>query len=429
MAIRGGHVLHAAPLPARAFRGKLALVMNVLFIHQNFPGQFRHIAGHLAAQPRHRVLALCQPQARRLPEVRCVAYRPARRPAAGTHHYLASTETHVLNGQAVARALMRLKQEGFVPDVVFAHAGWGESLFVKDVVPKALLVGFFEFYYRARGADCNFDPEYPTTLDDELRLRMRSASHLVSLEAADAGITPTAWQRSVFPEAFLPKLHLIHEGVDCHLACPNPQARLTLPDGRVLSRADEVITYVARNLEPYRGFHVLMRAVAEICQRRPKAHCVIVGGDEVSYGRRLPDGQTYRAKALAEVAIDPARVHFLGRIPYQQYLKVLQVSAAHVYLTVPFVLSWSMLEAMAAGCLVIGSDTAPVREVIRQRENGLLVDFFSPDAIADAVDAALDDAPSMQPLREAARATILERYTIQQGIAGYLDLLKQRSLD
>lgn len=399
--------------------------MKALFIHQNFPGQFRHIAGHLASIPGNQVAAICQEQAPRLDGVECVAYRPARLPTKGIHPYLVSTEAYVLNGQAVARVLLDMRHRGWIPDVVFAHDGWGEALYVKDIFPQVPLVGFFEFFYRSSGADVGFDPEYPLSLDDSLRLRTRNTIHMLSLEAVDTGIVPTAWQRSVFPPEYFPKLRLIHEGVDTAKAVPDPQAVLELGNGLTLSRRDEVVTYVARNLEPYRGFHIFMRAVAEICRRRPHAHIVIVGGDEVSYGSRLPDGQSYREKMLAEVEIDPSRVHFLGRISYLQYLKVLQVSSVHVYLTVPFVLSWSMLEAMSAGCVVVGSDTPPVREVIRHGENGLLVDYFSPQGIADGVDQVLEDASQMQALRDRARQTILQGYTREQGIQGYVDLLTE----
>ena len=178
--------------------------------------------------------------------------------------------------------------------------------------------------------------------------------------------------------------------------------------------SDEVVTYVARNLEPYRGFPVFMRAVEEICRRRPKAHVLIVGADGVSYGRSLPDGQTYREKALSEVEIDPARVHFLGRLSYEQYLKVLQVSAVHVYLTYPFVLAWSMLEAMASECLIVGSETAPVKEVIRDGENGLLVDFYDHLAIADRIDEVLDHEDRMADIRTRARRTIVRGYGLDK---------------
>lgn len=398
--------------------------MNIIFIHQNFPGQFRHLAGHLADNPKNRVVAICQPHAPRLPKVRnTLVYKPSRKPAPTTHHYLRNMEEAVLNGQAVAKVLLRLQKQGFTPDLVVAHPGWGEALYVKDVFPETPLLSFFEFYYHAKGADAGFDPEFPLTMDGRTRIRTRNALHLLNLAACDAGISPTRWQKNLHPAEFHSKISVLHEGVDTRLAVPNPSQRFTLPDGKVLTRSDEVITYVARNLEPYRGFHIFMRAAAEICKRRPNCRIVIAGGDEVSYGVRLPHGKTYREKMLEEVAIDPERVIFTGILPYLQYLALLQVSSAHVYLTVPFVLSWSILEAMSAGCLVIGSSTLPVEEVVRHGENGLLVDFFSPTRIADAVDEVLAHPDRMQGLREAARRTIVEQYDVREAIAKYLKLI------
>lgn len=394
--------------------------MNVLFIHQNFPGQFRHLAGHLAADPGNRVLAICQPHAPRHPKVpNTLVYRPARKPGPDTHHYLRSLEDGILNGQAVAKVLLKLRKAGFTPDIVIAHPGWGEALYVKDVFPATRLLSLFEFFYHADGADANFDPEYPLTLDGRARIRTRNALHLLNLAACDAGVSPTHWQKSLHPAEYQSAISVIHEGIDTRVAVPNPQQTFTLPNGKVLTRQDEVVTYVARNLEPYRGFHQFMRAAEEICRRRPNAEIVIVGGDDVSYGQRLPKGQTYRQKLLQEVSIDPMRVHFLGRIPYERYLALLQVSSAHVYLTVPFVLSWSMLEAMSAGCLVIGSDTAPVREVLEHGKNGLLVDFFSPQQIAAAMDEVLVHEDRMQALKTAARQTIIERYEVRNALMLY----------
>jgi glycosyltransferase involved in cell wall biosynthesis len=354
-----------------------------------------------------------------------VVYTPMAVQGGTVNRYLDLSQRYVLNGHGVIQALLRLKEINFYPDVIVAHTGWGEALFVKEVFPDAPLIGFFEFYFHVKGADVGYDPEQPCSADDRLIVRTRNSINLLSLQTADAGIVPTSWQRSVFPLEYQHKLRLIHEGINVGAAVPDPAARLELGNGLSLGGGDEVITYVARNLEPYRGFHIFMRAVAEILKRRPKAQVLIVGGDDVSYGVRLANGLSYREKALAEVDIDRQRVHFLGRIPYQQYLKVLQVSAVHVYLTVPFVLSWSMLEAMAAQCLVIGSDTPPVTEVIKSGENGLLVNFFSPMAIADAVDAVFNHPDRMQAIRIAARQTVLHRYALERGLAGYKALLAE----
>ncbi|GBG15992.1 uncharacterized protein NMK_3615 [Novimethylophilus kurashikiensis] len=398
--------------------------MKTLFIHQNFPGQFRHLAAHLARDLDSQVVSLCQPQAPGHPLIKQrVSYEPSRKPSPHTHHYLHSLESGVLNGQAVAKVLLELKKQGFVPDIVIAHPGWGEALYVKDIFPATPLLSLFEFYYHAEGADTGFDPEFPLSLDDRLRIRTRNALHLLNLEACDAGVSPTQWQKAVHPAEFREKISVVHEGIDTDGMVPNPQQTFALPSGRVLSRADEVVIYVSRNLEPYRGFHKFMHAVQEICRRRPNAQIVIVGGDGVSYGRALPEGQTYREKLLQEVEIDPKRVHFLGKIPYADYRSLLQVSSAHVYLTVPFVLSWSMLEAMSAGCLVVGSKTAPVEEVISHGENGLLVDFFSPVEVADAVDAVFAHPDRLQTLRDNARQTVVERYAVKRGLAQYLALI------
>lgn len=399
--------------------------MNIVFIHQNFPGQFRHIAARLAAGAANNVVSICRARAPKLAGVRAVTYRRTRGVTEGMHRYLVSTEKAVVSGQAAARAVLQLRNEGFRPDVVIAHTGWGEALYIKDVLPEVPLIGYFEFYYHGKGADVGFDPEFPVTRDVILKVRTRNAPHLLSLDAVDAGVVPTNWQRSVFPAEYRGKLRQIHEGVDSDRAAPDAAAAIRLPDGRVLARKDEVVTYVARNLEPYRGFHIFMRAAVEILRRRPAAHVVIVGSDGVSYGNRLPHGQTWREKLLGEVDLDRNRVHFLGAVPYERYLQVLQVSSVHVYLTVPFVLSWSMLEAMSAGCIVLASDTPPVAEVIEHGKNGLLVDFFSHQDIAEGVDQILRGDVNGSEIRTRARDTIRAHYSIENGVKAYETLIRE----
>lgn len=404
--------------------GKSWRVMKILFIHQNFPGQFKHLARLLAADGRNEVRCVTKRKTVEIPGVEKYVYDLHRGPRREIHHYVRHLEGSVLYGQAAARVLVALKKDGYVPDVIFAHPGWGESLFVKDVYPSVPLLNYLEFYYRARGADVGFDPGTEVTLDESCRVRVKNANNLLSLEACDAGVSPTKWQRSQFPEKYLYKIALVHDGVDTGAARPDPDAELRLHGGKTLTRRDEVVTYAVRNLEPYRGFPVFMRAVEEICRRRPSCEIVIVGGDGVSYGRRLPKGQTYRAKALSEVTIDPDRVHFLGWVPYETFLKVVQVSSAHVYLTYPFVLSWSMLEAMSAGAVVIGSDTPPVAEIVEDGRNGLLVDFFSASDIADRVDEVLDHENRMAEIRERARDTIIERYELSECVRKQVRLLE-----
>jgi glycosyltransferase involved in cell wall biosynthesis len=389
--------------------------MRVLFVHQNFPGQYCHVAPALAARPGTEVVALGINPAPALPGVRHVRYAVAGRSSPSIHPLAASFETATLRGEAAARAGLALKAEGFYPDVICGHSGWGETLFLKDVWPRARLLTFAEFYYSATGADSGFDPEFPVPEGDSFRTRARNAGQLVAFEASDRLVSPTAWQASRIPAPFRDRLSVIHDGIDTDVLAPDPEARITLGRARLsLGAADEVVTFVNRNLEPYRGYHSFMRALPEILRRRPKARAVIVGGSDTSYGAKPPaghasTGRTWREIFLDEVRgeLDLSRVHFVGKIPYRDYVDLLRVSAVHVYLTYPFVLSWSMLEAMALGACVVGSATPPVEEVIRHRENGILVDFFSKDAIAEAVVSVLADPGSVVPLRVAARRTAL----------------------
>lgn len=398
--------------------------MKVLFIHQNFPAQYRHIALYLARQGGHGLVSVSKTTAGRVRGVLPIYYHVGDTPARSQHPHVTDFETKLHHGELVQDIMVNLKKRGYVPDIILAHPGWGEAMFTKDVFPDTPRLDYCEFYYNAMGADVNFDPEQPPTDSNTARIRARNASALMALESCDWGYSPTAWQRSQYPAVFQPKISVLHDGIDTALVRPDKDARLSLGDGTVVRAGDEVVTFVARNLEPYRGFHQFVRAAKLITERRPRVRIIVVGGDGVSYGRKLPPGQTYRELMLKEVPLDLGRVHFVGKLPYDKYLRVLQVSGAHIYLTVPFVLSWSMLESMAAGCLLIGSDTPPVAEVIRDGENGLLVDFFSPRQIADAVDRALDGPETMVPIREQARKMILERYALSLCLPRHIAMIK-----
>lgn len=390
--------------------------MKVLFVHQNFPGQYLHLAQYLGAQPGNQVVFITQNQMGELPGVRKIVYKPHRSITPQVHHYLRESEAAVLNAQEVARIAMSLRDAGFVPDVMLGHNGWGEIWYLKDVFPETPLIGYFEFFYRLHGADVGFDPTDPITPDTAPRLRTKNLGNLLALDTVDQGLSPTQWQKNGYPRRYHSMLHVIHEGIETAVAAPDSSARLPIPAAQLeLTAGDEVVTYVARNLELYRGFPSFMRSLPRILSQRPNAHIVIVGGDDVSYGARLPNQETYRQRLLDELKgeLDLSRVHFLGKVPYPTYLKVLQISRVHVYLTYPFVLSWSMLEAMSAGCLVVGSRTAPVEEVIHHGANGLLVDMFSPDEIADRVIEALEDGRAHNSLRQNARQTIIDQYDLR----------------
>ena len=396
--------------------------MKLLFVHQNFPGQYRHLAAHYAAHG-HEVVGLGEKgNVLRQQQPRGVQLLGYDLPSMATPDpFNASVLKAIHRGKRVAAGLLQLRRQGFRPDVIFAHLGWGEALFLKDIFPKARVLLYCEFFYRASGGDMGFDPEFPVSAEKVLRLRVMNAPLLMALDASDWGHAPTRWQQKQFPEAYASRMSVIHDGIDTDVVCPHG------------TREDELITYVARNLEPYRGFHTFMRAIPEIQKRRPNARIAIVGGDEVSYSPRLPEGQTYRARLLREIEgkADLSRIHFMGRLPYAEYLQLLQRSSVHVYLTYPFVLSWSLLEAMAAGCLVVGSRTPPVEEAIRDGENGLLTDFFSAEEIAARVDQAL--AMDSRLMRERARMTVLERYDLKRvclpAQLGMVERLLQEKLD
>lgn len=390
--------------------------MRILFIHQNFPGQYLHVARQLGTMPEHEVVFITQRTDASLPGVKNIHYKPHRQITAAVHHYLRETEAGVLNAQEVARVALDLKQSGFIPDVILGHNGWGEIWYVKDVFPNTPVIGYFEFFYHHHGVDVGFDPSEPLIFDTGPRVRTKNIGNLLALDACNLGQCPTQWQKSLYPWQYHSMLHVVHEGIDTQIVRPDATATVSIAGSNImLSAKDEVITFVARNLEPYRGFPNFMRSLPAILASRPKAHVLVVGGDETSYGPSLANGQTFRQQMLAELStsLDMSRVHFMGKVPYSIFLKILQISSVHVYLTYPFVLSWSMLEAMASGCLVVGSRTAPVEEVIRDGENGLLVDFFNVAEISERVIEVLKDPAAYKTIRDNARRTIVDRYDLK----------------
>jgi glycosyltransferase involved in cell wall biosynthesis len=396
--------------------------VKFLFVHQNFPGQYLHIARHLAAAKRHDVVFISEPNANRISGVRTVPYAKPRAAAMEAHVATRELDAAVRRAEVVAHTAGNLKQLGFEPDIVIGHHGWGELLNLRDVWPDVPLLGYLEFYYSTNGIDVGFDPEFPTHPADFPRIRAKNAVNLLALNLGADAQTPTEWQRSTYPAWARPLITLLPEGVNLDVCRPNPQARrrsLTI-GGATIRPTDRLVTYVARDLEPYRGFHVMMRAVPHLLRARKDIRVVLVGADGISYGTAPPEG-TWRQKMLAELGdgIDPKRVLFPGRLDYATYVAMLQRSDAHVYLSYPFVASWSLREALAAGCVVIGGDTPTVSEFVTHEENGLLVPFFDTKGLADTILRVLEDAPLARRLREGARryaerhlvmAEYIERY-------------------
>ena len=394
--------------------------MNILFIHQHFPGQFKFLAPALVQQG-HQVRALLvnKTDAQTWEGVSLVPYQTQRGSTPAIHPWLIDFETKTIRGEACFRAALALKDGGFTPDVIIAHPGWGESLFLKEVWPSAKLGIYCEFYYHARGADMGFDPEFVATDAGEVcRLHLKNLNNILHFEVADAGISPTHWQASTFPEPFRSSISVIHDGIDTAYLLPNPAASLTLNGQLTLTKADEIITFVSRNLEPYRGYHIFMRALPALLKQRPHARVVIVGGDDVSYGARAEAGTTWKSVFIDEVRAQIAdadwqRVHFVGHIAYVPFITLLQLSTVHVYLTYPFVLSWSLLEAMSIGCAIVASDTAPLREAIVHDETGRLIDFFDQHALVDEVCQLLEDATLRERLGNNARAFAIKQYDLK----------------
>jgi glycosyltransferase involved in cell wall biosynthesis len=390
---------------------------TILFIHQNFPGQYRHLAPALLARG-HRVLAIGGPTARELAGIPLHRYDAM--PAGGVlpcHPWVSDLQTKVLRAEAVGRTLAALLSQGLRPDLVVGHTGWGELLAIKDLLPSVPVLHQVEFVYQLEGGDVGFDPEFDAPDWRNLtRIRLRRSTQLLALQDLDWGLAPTPWQASTVPVEYQSRLSVIHEGIDTAVISPEGPAEISLQQAGLLFRpGDEVVSFVARNLEPYRGFHRFMRALPLLQRLRPRAQVLIVGGLEVSYGSAPAGGGTWKDVLLRELdgQLDLSRIHFVGPVPHGVLHELFRICACHVYLTYPFVLSWSLLEAMACGALVIGSATPPVQDVIEDGLNGRLVDFFDAKGLADAIAGVLADPAAQEPLRQAARRTVVQRFDLQ----------------
>lgn len=396
--------------------------MRILFLHNNYPGQYLHLQPFLAKQRNAQCAVLTLESNAQQFAPPAARFKPHRQAKAEVHPYARAFENAVLQGQAAYRSMRQIQSGGFEPDLVLGHTGWGATMYVKDAFPKARLICLLEWYYHARGADADFLDPKAQTVDDLLRIRSRNAAILNDIAAMDWGVSPTGWQKSQFPVQFRNRISAIHDGVDTDICIPGPEANVTV-DGITLTARDEVITYVARGMEPYRGFPQFMAALAKVQEQRPNAHAIIIGADRVAYGAQRQDGKSFKQALLEELPLDLSRVHFTGLVPHEVFRRAMQISTAHVYLTVPFVLSWSMLEAMSCGALVVASGTPPVREVIEDGHNGLLTDFFDEKAIAGRIIEAIAHRSGMASLRRQARASILERYALRDMLPKHVAMI------
>lgn len=405
--------------------------MKFLFVHQGFPGQYLHICDALSQEGGHTLVALAMQQPKRpLPKgLKLIIYGPRRGNGKDVHPLALETETKVIRAEACAEAAERLKHQGFTPDIICGHPGWGELLFLKYIWPKTPILMYQEFFYRAKGFDYNFDPELQANESWQkcAKAEMKNANTLLNLEAASWNVTPTAFQQSSFPANHRDRMTVIHDGISSAAtpASPNSHLSLKLRDGHQLQQGDPIVTFVNRSIEPYRGCHSFIRAIPKIQQLYPEAQITIVGSETgISYGALCPKGE-WKEYFLNEIEgkYDPSKVHFTGALSYEDFLLLLQLSKVHVYLTYPFVLSWSLLEAMSTGCAIVGSNTPPVAEVIKDEHNGLLVDFFAPDSIAEQVDRLLRDRKLAGKLGTQARKDAIEKYSLKKCLPRQLELI------
>lgn len=397
--------------------------MQILFMHNNFPGQYRRITKFLAPKKKVKMFAATLETNNQLFSQKRVNYKPHREPHRSTHPALIATERATIMGQAAYTALLPSKKKGFRPDIILSHSGWGANMFLKDLFPDSKLLTYFEWYYYSKNSDGDFLAENTYDANGQLRIRMKNTPILQDLAAMDWGQCPTKFQHSKLPKAFQSRVSVLHDGVDTAFFSPNQKASVTI--GEVtLTADDEVVTYVARGMEPYRGFPQFMELVSKLQKLRPNLHAVVLGNDRVAYGAARPDGKTYKEWALEEFDLDMSRMHMPGLQPLEIFRDMMRITSAHVYLTVPFVLSWSLMEAMSAGALIVGSDTEPVKEMITDGHNGLLVDFFDIDAQVDKLCHILDNKADYQPLRDEARRTILDAYDTKDLLPQYWKLIQ-----
>jgi glycosyltransferase involved in cell wall biosynthesis len=407
--------------------GRKMLRGKLLFVHTNFPAQFGPVA-MAAAEAGAQCVVIGSETARGVEGVEPVLRWSLKRGTTSNIFPLAvRAEADLLRGRAAADCALQLKAEGFEPDVIVGHPGWGETLFLREIFPAAKQLLYGEFYYHASGADVGFDPEFPAVAGEEpFRVHAKNATLAMALAEADQIVCATPFQASLLPSVFQPRTAIIHEGVETQSVVRRRSARVRLQSGQILDDSKPVVTFVNRHLEPLRGFHIFMRALPALLDSVPDAHALVIGDNRKGYGQAAPDGATWKERLVGELGdrLDFSRVHFLGRVRHAELLAAFSISRAHVYYTYPFVLSWSLLEAMACECLIIGSDTAPLHDVITHGRNGILLDFFDVAALSDTLIQCCRRPREFDPMRAAARATILDRFDRQRhGLPAWQTLL------
>ncbi len=400
--------------------------MNILIIHSQLPGQFIHLIRYFSSLSQFQLYGICEQS-----NAKCIepawfeelyTYKEKQVSSTQVHYDVTNFQRAVFRGQSITHILEKCKTQGLSFDIALCHTGWGEALYLKTIYPDLPLIGYVEFFFNIKNCDVDFDPASPLTQEQKIQIKNLNAQLLLGMNECDALVSPTYWQQSLFPDIWKPNINVIHEGVDTELCCPDANVSIRLPNGLELSKKNKVVTYCARNLEPYRGFPVFMKAIDQLLKKGLDCHVLIVGGDDVSYSPRLP-GESYRTYCIRQGDFPEDKVHFLGEVDYEDYLKVLQISSVHIYLTYPFVLSWSLVEAMATGCAIIASDTGPLQEIIQPENNGLMVEFFDYEALSKKISELLHNPEKSRQLGVAARKTVIQHYRYQYAIQQYLKLI------
>ena len=396
--------------------------MNILFLHRSFPAQFKYLANELAQNSSNRVIFITNSSLYEIENVEKIVYKTDCS-RSSQNPLLKSYDSAVLHAKAAAKEAKKLKEQGFTPDIIYAHSGWGPAMFMKDIFPDSPLICYFEWFQNAQGADTGFDGTEITEIQKE-GIRCSNSQVLVDLYSCDAGISPTQWQKQQFPKEFQDKIKVLHDGIDTDFFKPQEGVNFLIEEKKLkLTSKDEVITYATRGMEPYRGFPEFMKALEKLQKLRPNLQAVIAGEDKVFYREKLEKG-TYKELMLKELDLDLDRIHFAGGLSYVDYLKLLQISSVHVYLTIPYVLSWSFLEAMSCGCCIVSSNTLPVLEVMKDNYNGLLSDFYNTNQLVEKINYALDNQDKMQEIRNNVRKTILEKYSLEKVLPQHIDFMK-----
>lgn len=379
--------------------------MQIVFAHQNHPAQFGEFALYLARAGWDVLFATASKDAQPLPGCRLIRMSPHREPAEGIHRFAHGMERAMINGQAFANAAMSARARGIRPDVVVAHSSWGSGTFAKAVWPETKLVAYVEWYYTWPHIDATGTEPHSTPEDGRAHALSRNATLLLDLVQADLAICPSRFQADRFPHRLRRNMEVMPDGLDMVRHAPadepvRPEAASHIPEDA------EILTYATRGMEPHRGFPEFCRALERLQKTRKGLYAIIGGEDRVAYGRQLPEGESWKRRMLAELDLDESRIVWTGPLPRTEYIKLLQSSHCHAYLSVPFVLSWSFLEAMCIACPLVASDTAPVREAATDGAEAVLVDHRDIGALASAIERQLDDRDAARALGKAARARI-----------------------